>query len=76
MLFMAWWQPCVATSAIVANPMNWAHCQRLTPLWPERKRHRVLGDVLNRVDGQGALEQTPGSGGWMLWEVSQDFGMG
>ena len=34
------------------------------------------GDVLNMVDGQGALDQTPGSGGWMLWEVSQDFGMG
>ena len=34
------------------------------------------GDVLNMVDGQGALDQSPGSGGWMLWEVSQDFGMG
>ena len=34
------------------------------------------GDVLNMVDGQGALDQGAGSGGWMLWEVSQDFGMG
>ncbi|KAH9851696.1 hypothetical protein C2E23DRAFT_732313 [Lenzites betulinus] len=33
------------------------------------------GDVLNMVDAQGALEQGAGSGGWMLWEVSQDFGM-
>ncbi|KAI0754706.1 hypothetical protein C8Q80DRAFT_1093798 [Daedaleopsis nitida] len=33
------------------------------------------GDVLNMVDGQGALDQAAGSGGWMLWEVSQDFGM-
>lgn len=34
------------------------------------------GDVLNMVDGQGSLDQAVGSGGWMLWEVSQDFGMG
>ena len=34
------------------------------------------GDVLNIVDGQGALDHGAGSGGWMLWEVSQDFGMG
>lgn len=34
------------------------------------------GDVLAMVDAQGALEQGAGSGGWMLWEVSQDFGMG
>ncbi|KAI0357508.1 hypothetical protein OH77DRAFT_1450975 [Trametes cingulata] len=33
------------------------------------------GDVLSMVDAQGALEQGAGSGGWMLWEVSQDFGM-
>ncbi|KAI0763584.1 hypothetical protein BD413DRAFT_483776 [Trametes elegans] len=33
------------------------------------------GDVLSMVDAQGALEQGTGSGGWMLWEVSQDFGM-
>ncbi|KAH9948878.1 hypothetical protein B0H21DRAFT_206529 [Amylocystis lapponica] len=32
-------------------------------------------DVLQTVDGQGALDDGPGSGGWMLWEVSQDFGM-
>ena len=34
----------------------------------------TAGDVLSIVDGQGALEQ--GRDGWMLWEVSQDFGMG
>ncbi|KAI1794947.1 hypothetical protein LXA43DRAFT_95018 [Ganoderma leucocontextum] len=33
----------------------------------------TAGDVLSIVDGQGALEQ--GRDGWMLWEVSQDFGM-
>ena len=33
------------------------------------------GEVLRIVEGQGALEGS-GSGGWMLWEVSQDFGMG
>ncbi|KAI0667755.1 hypothetical protein C8Q78DRAFT_981379 [Trametes maxima] len=33
------------------------------------------GDVLGMVDAQGALDQGAGSGGWMLWEVSQDFGM-
>ncbi|KAM5539467.1 hypothetical protein V8D89_006919 [Ganoderma adspersum] len=33
----------------------------------------TAGDVLSIVDGQGALEQS--RDGWMLWEVSQDFGM-
>ncbi|OCH85950.1 hypothetical protein OBBRIDRAFT_738922 [Obba rivulosa] len=33
------------------------------------------GEVLQIVDGQGALEHGAGSGGWMVWEVSQDFGM-
>ncbi|KAI0953621.1 hypothetical protein AcW1_007795 [Taiwanofungus camphoratus] len=32
-------------------------------------------DVLQTVDGQGKLGQAAGSGGWMLWELSQDFGM-
>ena len=34
------------------------------------------GDVLNMADSQGGLEHGAGSSGWMLWEVSQDFGMG
>lgn len=35
------------------------------------------GDVLKMVDGQGVLEECASNdGGWMLWEVSQDFGMG
>jgi len=33
------------------------------------------GEVLQIVDGQGALDHGAGSGGWMVWEVSQDFGM-
>ena len=27
------------------------------------------------VDGEGALDRVRGTGGWILWEVSQDFGM-
>lgn len=33
------------------------------------------GEVLRIVESQGALE-AGGIGGWMLWELSQDFGMG
>ncbi|KII90787.1 hypothetical protein PLICRDRAFT_52488 [Plicaturopsis crispa FD-325 SS-3] len=32
-------------------------------------------DVLEMVDAQGALEGWAGTGGWMLFEVAQDFGM-
>ncbi|OBZ68874.1 hypothetical protein A0H81_11185 [Grifola frondosa] len=32
-------------------------------------------EVLHVVEGQGHLENGAGVGGWMLWEVSQDFGM-
>lgn len=33
-------------------------------------------EILQIVDSQGALDDGAGSGGWMLWEVAQDFGMG
>ncbi|TFK52249.1 hypothetical protein OE88DRAFT_1794829 [Heliocybe sulcata] len=32
-------------------------------------------DVVKSVGSQGGLEDIGGSGGWMLWEVAQDFGM-
>ncbi|KDQ26045.1 hypothetical protein PLEOSDRAFT_1085332 [Pleurotus ostreatus PC15] len=32
-------------------------------------------DVLDMVKAQGSLKQFVGSGGWMLFEVAQDFGM-
>ena len=32
--------------------------------------------VLQIVDAQGMLEEGAAAGGWMLWEVAQDFGMG
>jgi hypothetical protein len=35
------------------------------------------GEVVHMVASQAALEKLgAGSGGWMLWEVAQDFGMG
>lgn len=34
------------------------------------------GNVLDMVEAQGTLKGWVGSGGWMLWEVAQDFGMG
>jgi hypothetical protein len=35
------------------------------------------GEVVQMVESQAALEKLgAGSGGWMLWEVAQDFGMG
>lgn len=36
----------------------------------------TAGDVVRMVDDQGSLKGWVGSGGWMLWEVAQDFGMG
>lgn len=32
-------------------------------------------EVLEMVEAQGSLKGWVGSGGWMLWEVAQDFGM-
>jgi len=35
------------------------------------------GEVVQMVESQAALEKLgAGSGGWMVWEVAQDFGMG
>ncbi|KAF5389246.1 hypothetical protein D9757_003424 [Collybiopsis confluens] len=33
------------------------------------------GDVIHMVESQGALKEWRGSGGWMLFEIAQDFGM-
>ncbi|KAF8073883.1 hypothetical protein FPV67DRAFT_1738693 [Lyophyllum atratum] len=33
------------------------------------------GDVIEMVEAQGSLKGWVGSGGWMVWEVAQDFGM-
>ena len=34
------------------------------------------GEVIKMIEEQGALEGWVGSGGWMVWEIAQDFGMG
>lgn len=34
------------------------------------------GDVIQMVESQGSLKGWIGSGEWMVWEVSHDFGMG
>jgi hypothetical protein len=36
----------------------------------------TAGDVVEMIDAQGSLKGLVGSGGWMVWEVAQDFGMG
>ncbi|KAF9468631.1 hypothetical protein BDZ94DRAFT_1153591, partial [Collybia nuda] len=33
------------------------------------------GDVIDILEAQGALKGWVGSGGWMVWEIAQDFGM-
>ena len=33
-------------------------------------------DVIDMIEGEGALKGWVGSGGWMVFEVAQDFGMG
>ena len=34
------------------------------------------GNVIEMIEAQGSLAGPVGNGGWMLWEVAQDFGMG
>lgn len=34
------------------------------------------GNVIEMIEAQGSLAGSIGNGGWMLWEVAQDFGMG
>jgi hypothetical protein len=34
------------------------------------------GDVIEMVEAQGSLNGWVGTGGWMVWEIAQDFGMG
>jgi hypothetical protein len=34
------------------------------------------GNVIEMIEAQGSLAGWAGNGGWMLWEVAQDFGMG
>ena len=36
----------------------------------------TAGDVVEMIDAQGSLKGLVGSGGWMVGEVAQDFGMG
>ncbi|KAJ2921602.1 hypothetical protein H1R20_g15493, partial [Candolleomyces eurysporus] len=35
----------------------------------------TAGDVIDMIDAQGSLKGLVGSGGWMVYEVAQDFGM-
>ncbi|KAG6813588.1 hypothetical protein H0H92_009632 [Tricholoma furcatifolium] len=35
----------------------------------------TAGDVIEMVEAQGSLKGWVGSGGWMVWEIAQDFGM-
>lgn len=36
----------------------------------------TAGEVVEMIDAQGGLQGVSGSGGWMVFEVAQDFGMG
>jgi hypothetical protein len=36
----------------------------------------TAGDVIEMIKADGALKDFAGSGGWMVFEVAQDFGMG
>ncbi|KAJ7600886.1 hypothetical protein C8J56DRAFT_1074504 [Mycena floridula] len=33
------------------------------------------GDVIKMIEDQGGLKGWVGTGGWMVWEIAQDFGM-
>jgi hypothetical protein len=36
----------------------------------------TAGDVVEMIEAEGSLTGFAGSGGWMVFEVAQDFGMG
>ena len=36
----------------------------------------TAGDVIRMIEAEGSLRDFTGSGGWMVFEVAQDFGMG
>ena len=36
----------------------------------------TAGDVIEMIEAEGSLKDIAGSGGWMVFEVAQDFGMG
>ena len=36
----------------------------------------TAGDIIEMIEAEGSLKDFAGSGGWMVFEVAQDFGMG
>ena len=36
----------------------------------------TAGDVIEMIEAEGSLKDFAGSGGWMVFEIAQDFGMG
>ena len=36
----------------------------------------TAGDVIEMIEAEGSFKDFAGSGGWMVFEVAQDFGMG
>jgi hypothetical protein len=36
----------------------------------------TAGDIIETVKAEGIFKEFAGSGGWMVFEVAQDFGMG
>ena len=36
----------------------------------------TAGDIIKMIGAEGTLRDFSGSGGWMVFEVAQDFGMG
>ena len=36
----------------------------------------TAGDVIEMIEAEGSFKDIAGSGGWMVFEVAQDFGMG
>ena len=36
----------------------------------------TAGDVIEMIEAEGSFKDFVGSGGWMVFEVAQDFGMG
>ena len=36
----------------------------------------TAGDIIKMIEAEGTFKEYSGSGGWMVFEVAQDFGMG
>ncbi|KDR83146.1 hypothetical protein GALMADRAFT_872765 [Galerina marginata CBS 339.88] len=61
-------KPIVSQQRIFVGNLQQFHMVEISP-------STTAGDVITMMDSQGILKGWAGSGGWMVFEIAQDFGM-